>query len=194
MQQQILNAIVSQDTNSVAANWVRAHGDYLFNFATGHVRDKHIAEDLVQETFLAALKSRNNFAGRSSELTWLVGILRHKICDHQRERCRELSIRAYPPPVHDEDEVFDGALAWIHQIVAESISPSRDLEHVEFCEHLKKAMSKLPVRIAQVFQLHSIDEHSNHEVCELLNISEGNLWVMLHRARRQLRLELAAVA
>ena len=185
-----MNQNASQDVNAVAANWVETHGDYLFNFAIGQVRDTNIAEDLVQETFLAALKSQNNFSGRSSERTWLVSILRHKIYDHLRKACRERAVRVDPPPASDEETALEDSLAWIHQMAAESTSPSRRIELAEFRQHLEKAMGKLPPRIAQVFQLYSIEERPNAEVCERLNISESNLWVMLHRARKQLRTEL----
>jgi len=185
-----MNQNISEDVNAVATNWVETHGDYLFNFAIGQVRDTNIAEDLVQETFLAALKSQGNFSGRSSERTWLVGILRHKIYDHLRKTCRERAVRVDPSPAHDEGEAFDESMLWIHQIAAESTSPSKRIELAEFRAHLEKAMGNLPPRIAQVFQLYSIEERSNQEVCEQLNISESNLWVMLHRARKQLRTEL----
>jgi RNA polymerase sigma-70 factor, ECF subfamily len=191
MNPQTLNQTVSDDVNATATNWVESHGDYLFNFAIGQMRDTHVAEELVQETFLAALKSHNNFSGRSSARTWLVAILRHKIYDHLRKTCRERAVRVEPLPAHNEGEAFDESLLWFHQVAAESMSPSRRIELGEFRGQLEKAMGKLPSRIAQVFQLYSIDEHSNHEVCEQLNISESNLWVMLHRARRQLHTELA---
>src|SRR6516164_10428229 len=74
-------------------DWLTAHGDYLFNFAVGQLRDPAAAEDVVQETFLAALKARDRFSGRSSDRTWLVGILRHKIYDHLRKVCRERPVR-----------------------------------------------------------------------------------------------------
>src|SRR5437879_3610433 len=61
----------------------------------------------------------------------------------------------------------------------------------EFRANLELALGKLPPRIAQVFQLYQIEERPNREVCEQLNISESNLWVMLHRARKQLREHLA---
>jgi RNA polymerase sigma-70 factor (ECF subfamily) len=182
-----MNQTVSEDVNAIATNWVETHGDYLFNFAIGQVRDTNIAEDLVQETFLAALKSQHNFSGRSSERTWLVGILRHKIYDHLRKTCRERAVRVEPLPAHEGDEAFDESVLWIHQIAAESQSPSRRIELAEFRAHLERAMGKLPPRIAQVFQLYTIEERPNAEVCEQLNISESNLWVMLHRARKQLR-------
>lgn len=185
-----MNQNTSDNQNAVATNWVESHGDYLFNFAIGQVRDTNTAEDLVQETFLAALKSQNNFSGRSSERTWLVSILRHKIYDHLRKTCRERAVRVDPLPAHDDGEAFDDSMLWIHQVAAESTSPSRRIELAEFREHLEKAMGKLPPRIAQVFQLYTVEERPNQEVCERLNISESNLWVMLHRARKQLRTEL----
>lgn len=185
-----MNQTISEAANAVAANWVEAYGDYLFNFAVGQVRDPGIAEDLVQETFLAALKSQGNFSGRSSERTWLVSILRHKIYDHLRRTCRERAVRVEPLPVHDDGDALDESLLWIHQVAAESSSPSKRIELAEFREHLEKAMGKLPPRIAQVFQLYTIEERPNHEVCARMNISETNLWVMLHRARKQLRSEL----
>jgi RNA polymerase sigma-70 factor (TIGR02943 family) len=185
-----MNQTIIEDSNAVATNWVEAHGDYLFNFAIGQVRDTNVAEDLVQETFLAALKSQNNFSGRSSERTWLVSILRHKICDHLRKTCRERAVRVDPQPARDDGEAFDESMLWIHQVAAESTSPSKRIELAEFREHLEKAMGKLPPRIAQVFQLYTVEERPNQEVCERLSISESNLWVMLHRARKQLRDEL----
>jgi RNA polymerase sigma-70 factor (ECF subfamily) len=185
-----MNQTISEDVNAVASSWVETHGDYLFNFAIGQVRDMDIAEDLVQETFLAALKSQDNFSGRSSERTWLVGILRHKIYDHLRKTCRERAVRVESLPASDNDATFEDSVAWIHQMASEATSPSRRIELAEFREHLEHAMGKLPPRIAQVFQLYSIEERPNAEVCERLNISESNLWVMLHRARKQLRSEL----
>ncbi len=71
------------------ASWVDTYGDFLYRFALFRVKVPPVAEDLVQETFLAALKSRYNFQGRSSTRTWLIAILKHKIVDHIRKRIRE---------------------------------------------------------------------------------------------------------
>src|SRR6266487_2359503 len=150
-------------------NWVNAHGDYLFHFAIGQVRNASVAEDLVQDTFLAAFQSRHRFAGQSSERTWLVGILRHKIYDHLRRSCRERAVRADPSPK-------------LHDVAAESQSPTRRLELEEFRANLERALGHLPPRVAQVFQLYEVEERPNSEVCQRLNISQSNLWVMLHLA------------
>lgn len=175
-----------------ACDWLTAHGDYLFNLAIGQIRDASVAEDLVQETFLAALKARDRFAGTSSTRTWLVGILRHKIYDHLRRICRERPVEPALLAEADNAEGWDASVFWLHQTAAECSSPSRRMELAEFRDALETALGKLPPRIAQVFQLYEVEERENREVCARLNISESNLWVMLHRARKQLRNELGA--
>jgi RNA polymerase sigma-70 factor, ECF subfamily len=171
---------------ALTCDWVETHADYLFNFAIGQMRDASIAEDLVQETFLAAIKARETFSGQSSERTWLVGILRHKVYDHLRKTCRERAVRQDPPPANDA-ESWEESMLWLHDMAAESQSPSRRIELAEFRQNLELALGKLPPRIAQVFQLYEVEERPNQEVCARMNISESNLWVMLHRARKQLR-------
>jgi len=189
-----MNTIAETNQNigcgpALSSDWVEVHADYLFNFAIGQVRDMGVAEDLVQETFLAALKSQSGFSGRSSERTWLVGILRHKIYDHLRKTCRERAVRVDPTPAN-ADESWEEAALWLHDVAAETQLPSRRIELDEFRANLELALGKLPPRIAQVFQLYEVEERSNREVCEQLNISESNLWVMLHRGRKQLREQL----
>lgn len=67
-------------------NWISAYGDYLLNHAFFRVRNRELAEDLVQETFISALKSRDTYNGTASERTWLTAILKNKIIDHYRSR------------------------------------------------------------------------------------------------------------
>ena len=176
-----------QPNTTTPDDWVEAHGDYLFNFAIGQLRDANVAEDLVQDTFLAAFKSKERFSGQSSERTWLTGILRHKICDHLRHTCRERAVRAEVPASPGNDEAWEDAVMWLHDVAAECQSPTRRLELEEFRANLEMALGQLPPRVAQVFQLYAVEERPNAEVCQRLNISESNLWVMLHRARKQLR-------
>lgn len=182
------NAAVKVESNATTPDrWVEAHGDYLFNFAIGQLRDASVAEDLVQDTFLAAFRARDRFSAKSSERTWLVGILRHKIYDHLRHACRERAVRADANPAARDEEAWDDAVVWLHDVAAECAQPSRRLELAEFRANLEAALGKLPPRVAQVFQLYEVEERPNSEVCQQLNISESNLWVMLHRARKQLR-------
>lgn len=87
----------------------------------------------------------------------------------------------------NDTESWDESVLWLHDVAAESQLPSRRIELNEFRANLELALTKLPARIAQVFQLYEIEERPNREVCAQLNISESNLWVILHRARKQLR-------
>src|SRR5437016_3715083 len=112
---------------TLGSDWVTTHADCLFNFAVGQVRDKHTAEELVQETFLAAVKAQDKFGGKSSTRTWLVGILRHKIFDHLRKTCRERAVLHDPLPANDREAWEESAL-WLHDVVAETQLPSRRIE------------------------------------------------------------------
>ena len=181
----------ARPTEAIAAEWVEQHGDYLFNFALGQLRDSAVAEDLVQDTFLGAVKARDQFAGCCSERTWLTGILRHKIYDHLRRVCRERSVHAELPAEIEDDQAWDQSVLWTHEMADECHTASRRMELQEFRDNLELALGKLPPRIAQVFKMYEIDERPNREVCQELNISESNLWVMLHRGRKQLREHLA---
>jgi RNA polymerase sigma-70 factor (ECF subfamily) len=70
-------------------SWLERHGEYLFRFAVSRVRQAEAAEDLVQETLLAAWKGLEAFAGEASERTWLTSILKRKVVDWLRRKVRE---------------------------------------------------------------------------------------------------------
>jgi RNA polymerase sigma-70 factor (ECF subfamily) len=152
------------------------------------VRNRESAENLVQETFLAALTSRDSFSGRSSEKTWMVGILKHKIADQYRKSFRERSVTELQ--TNDEqtiDEFYD-AVGHPKQYPRDWMPDSQALLHSkEFWEVLHSCLSCLPERIATAFVMREFDGQSSAEICQELGISPANLWVMLHRARLQLR-------
>ncbi|HRI14381.1 MAG TPA: sigma-70 family RNA polymerase sigma factor [Verrucomicrobiota bacterium] len=168
-------------------SWVERHGDYLFNYAVGQLRDATAAEDLVQDTLVAALRTQDRFARRSSERTWLTGILRHKILDHFRQQQRRPTVPLVTEGDGGSGGLSDDTLLWLHEVADECASPSRRLELAEFHDALVQAMGTLPPRIAQVFELHALQDLPSETVCEEMKISPENLWVMLHRARKQLR-------
>lgn len=173
--------------------WVDTYGDYLFTFAVARVRDTSTAEDLVQDTLLAAIQAVKSFDGRSSERTWLCGILKHKIIDHFRKSSREVELSDEESDLSAYEHMFqqDGAAKGHWTAVAKPVqwndSPERVLEHAEFREALANCLGRLPERVANVFTLRELDGFNCEEICESLNISPGNLWVMMHRARLHLR-------
>lgn len=72
--------------------WVEEHGNYLFRYALIRVRNETVAEDLVQDTLLAAFQGKERFSGQSTERSWLTGILKHKVLDHFRRQARERTV------------------------------------------------------------------------------------------------------
>ena len=173
-------------------HWVDLHGDYLFKYALLRLRDPAKAEDAVQETFLAALKGGKSFAGRSAEKSWLVGILKNKIFDYYRKASRETSFTDLDFYADEESDRFvaDGMRqgSWIHELGPEEWHRAGEsLDNERFWAAYRECAGKLPKNVAAVFNLREVDGVESKEVCALLNISESNLWVMLHRARMALR-------
>jgi RNA polymerase sigma-70 factor, ECF subfamily len=170
--------------------WVAEHGDCLYRFALLRLRDPKLAEDAVQETLLAALQSQNRFLGQSSERSWLIGILKHKVIDYFRKISRESPIEDVAQFEEEMEGAFDENGHWKRDESGPaewSADPGILLERKTFWIALDRCLSKLPSRMAHVFSLREIDGISGDEVCDMLKISASNLWVLMHRARMQLR-------
>lgn len=173
--------------------WVDAHGDFLYSFAFSRVRDRWLAEDLVQDTLLAALAAKNAFESKSSERTWLCGILKHKIIDHFRRSSREVELTDEEADMTSYDYLFREEGVWKGHWTAESRpaewndDPEKVLEHAEFRGILTHCLGELPERVANCFTLREMDGLDAAEICGILGISPNNFWVMMHRARLHLR-------
>lgn len=173
-------------SNQNIHDWLNQHGDYLYRFALARLRDPHLAEDVVQETFLAAIKSPD-FAGQSSPRTWLTGILKHKVIDVMRKNIREVAASDLMTDQDaNMDEFFDEKGHWEEKPLAWDM-PQDALEQKQFLGTLQSCMDKLPAKLAQLFLMRDIQESDNEEICKELNISATNAWVMLYRARMGLR-------
>jgi RNA polymerase sigma-70 factor (ECF subfamily) len=164
-------------------NGIENYGDHLYAFALARVRDRAVAEDLVQETLLAALKARQNYSGASSERTWLTAILKHKLFDHFRSSSRMATFETD----EEHDEFFDAAGRWLNPPAGVFATPESILEQKELFAVLQKCIDELPRKLGIVFTLREVDGMTSREICELLSVSPENLWVLLHRARLQLR-------
>jgi len=174
--------------------WVERYGDYLFSFALGRVNDSGKAEDLVQETFLAALKARDRFRGASTERTWLTSILKRKIIDTYRKKytSKESSFGEHDGTVFDGDfyrseEPFRGH--WLEGMGPNSHSflPDGELEQEELMKFINLCIENLQPQLAAAFIMRMIDEEDSDTICKELGITPSNLWVMLHRARLRMR-------
>lgn len=166
--------------------WLKDHGDYLFRYALVRLRKKEIAEDMVQETLLAALKGKDQFKGEASERTWLVGILKHKMMDYFRKGGRELPVSGLVTSEDPPEEFFDLNGKWQVKPGSWGDNPIEALEKKEFWETFEACMSALPGRLAQVFALREFEGLKSEEICNLFNVSTTNLNVMLFRSRMRL--------
>lgn len=170
-----------------ASNWLHDHGDYLFRIALLSLKSRDLAEEMVQETFLAAIRALDSFEGRSSVRTWLRTILRNKIVDYLRKSSRENTISYEESSFDDRSEYFNKLGIWNKLIPSWGKDPEAVLNEGEFFRVLEKCLGKLPDRLRRVFMLRVFDDLSTDEICKELDISSSNSWVIMYRSRMMLR-------
>jgi RNA polymerase sigma-70 factor, ECF subfamily len=163
----------------------------LLRFAVLQLRDSASAEDAVQETMLAALEGAAGFASRSQVKTWVFSILKHKIVDIIRRRCREptLVIDINEIPEEDFEPLFDPRDHWQHdEQPADWGDPAQSFENARFWTVFEACLTHLPENTARVFMMREFLGFETGEICAELHITTANCWVVLHRARMRLRL------
>lgn len=166
--------------------WIDKYADYLFNYAVSRISNNDLAKDLVQETFFAGLKSAKNFKGEASERTWLISILKRKIIDHYRKinskkGQAEVRVNFY--------ESGDNEGNWLEERVPQSWDneSEKNIESEELGEALENCIENLPEKYSMVFRMKTIQGFETEDICKELEITSSNLWVIIHRARTQLR-------
>ena len=170
--------------------WLDDYGDLLFRYALYRVRRNEVAEDIVQETLLAAMKAKDKFAGRSSEKTWLMSILKNKIADHFRKSGREKNFSEVSENMGlDDSESFNEFGGWATDHVPRhwSTNPERAAESNEAGNAIVSCIDKLPPRVGELLKLRELDGQSTEDLCRDYELSKSNLWVILHRGRHALR-------
>ena len=163
--------------------WVEQFGDRLFRYAILRTGNREIAEDLLQETFLAAVNGLKEFRREASPMTWLSAILRRKIADHFRRRERH-DPRTLATDIATSEETDwdwpDAAQAW-------SIDPGKIVEDREFWEVFGRCLRSLPPTLSEAYILRDLEGESPKNICEMLGISGTNLSMRLKRARVAMR-------
>ena len=182
-----MSSSAGQPGNTIdPTQWVDRHGDTLFRFAVSRLRDTESAEEVVQETFVAALRARGQYAGRGSEGAWLLGICKRKVIDHVRRRNRPDASAGGDLGPDPSEALFDDKGHWRQNPRVSKNRPERAMESEEFWQAFRGCLQGLSQRQADAFTLRELDELASEEICKELEVSTSNLWVLLHRARLRL--------
>lgn len=170
--------------------WVNKYANYLYTYAVYRINDSDLARDLVQETFLSGLESKEKFEGRSTEKTWLTAILKNKIVDIYRSKSKGIAKAADATAEEDNADFFDqhdGHWNIQHRPAELGIEQPDALENKEFQKILKACMTKLPALWLSVFSMKHIDDETKEMICSELKLTSSNFWVIIHRTKVNLR-------
>ena len=181
---QLLDALRAGDEEAFV-KLVDRHQATMMRLARSFVRSQEVAEEVVQDTWLGVLRGVERFAGRSSLRTWLLRILVNRARSAGVLESRSVAIGDVEPAVGSAR--FDAGGGWIapprpwveesdERLLAESLAGP-----------IWEAVEELPARQREVLMLRDVDGLTSEEVCAVLDISEGNQRVLLHRGRSRLR-------
>lgn len=169
------------DTNE----WVDDYGDLLYNYAMARVNDHDLALDFVQDTFVSALNGLEKFEGKSTIKTWLFSILKRKIIDHWRKqdarKTRPMS------SIFSDSGSMKGHFLEPSKPMGKLTQIEKDIENEELHDVLDDCISGLPEKWRGIVVDKMIEEKESDEVCKDYDITASNLWVIIHRAKLQLR-------
>jgi RNA polymerase sigma-70 factor (TIGR02943 family) len=167
--------------------WLDLYGNHLYRYALSRVSDAETAQDLVQEALAAGIQSYRRFKGQSSIKTWLIAILKRKVVDHYRRLRVRRETEGAALTSESVEHQFNHRGNW-HVMPDEwAVNPGSVYEQKEFMDILYHCLAGMPQRLAEIFMLREFEELNTKAICEQLDISESNCWVMLYRARMQLR-------
>lgn len=169
--------------------WVDDYTEYLLAWALMKISDSGTAEDLVQDTFLAAYRSKDKFKGNASPRTWLVSILKNKIADHYRSSSRKkIQYESSAQLTENETTFFDRNGHWSPAFYPKEWEVQDSIEENEgFQKVLKSCMEGLSVKMAAVIRLKFFEQFDGEDICKELEISSSNYWQLAHRAKLHLR-------
>lgn len=201
-EQQLLARLRQGDEGAFDELVDRHHGG-LIRMAMGHVADREVAEEVVQDTWMAVIESLHRFEGRSSLRTWIFGILIHKAKDRGVREKRHTTFSAFESFDDDSEEAVDPAR--FHQSGEwaghwafppqpwDDRTPERLLASQQAVNAMNEAIDALPATLKTVLILRDVEGVEAKEVCEILKITETNLYVRLHRARERVRVAVEKV-
>lgn len=176
---------------------VTRHHSALIRMAMGYVADREVAEEVVQDTWMAVIEGLDRFEGRSTLRTWIFGIMIHKAKDRGVREKRHMTFSSFGSIDDDGEETIDpsrfhqsgewaGHWAFPPQPWDDQ-TPEKLLASQQAVNAMNKAIEALPRTLKDVLILRDVEGVDAKEVCDILKITETNLYVRLHRARERVR-------
>ncbi len=195
-EQRLLTRLRQRDERAFDELVTKHHGA-LIRMAMGHVGDREVAEEVVQDTWMAVIEGLDRFEGRSSLRTWIFGIMIHKAKDRGVRERRHTTFSDFETFDDEQDEAVDpsrfhrsgewaGHWAFPPQPWDDQ-TPEKLLASQQAVQAMNRAIEALPATLKDVLILRDVEGVEAKEVCDILKITETNLYVRLHRARERVR-------
>lgn len=176
---------------------VNKHHGGLIRMAMGYVGDREVAEEVVQDAWMAVIEGLGRFEGRSSLRTWIFGILIHKAKDRGVREKRHSTFSAFELCDDDGEEIVDPSRfhqsgEWAgHWALPpqpwDGQTPEQLLASRQAVSAMQRAIDALPPTLKEVLILRDVEGVDAKDVCDMLKITETNMYVRLHRARERVR-------
>lgn len=169
------DTVLKEQKKEVLEEWVNSCGDALYAFALLRVGSRELAEDLVQETFMAAYAAFDSFQGRAAPRTWLTSILKNKIIDHLRKGSHEAEI--VDPRVLEQErrQHFNVCGDWLQSQARWGKSPESALEEKGFFSQIMNCIEHLPQKLRTLFVMRVLDDEDTATICKNLSLSTSNM-------------------
>lgn len=182
---------------------IRSFGPTMLRIARLYVRSEEVAEEVVQEAWISVLESLERFEGRSAFRTWVITILVHSALRRGKREARSSPFSAVARDTQSASSEDSFELdrffsrdhprwpsAWATVVPRLDALPEEKLLSAEAMGVIETAISGLPETHAGVLILHDIEGRAPEEICEMLELTDGNRRVLLHRARNRVRAAL----
>jgi len=180
-----------EKTKTLFENWVNEYSDALYSWSFYKTSSRETAEDLVQDTFLAAYNKFESFKGDSQPKTWLFSILNNKIIDHYRlsSKTTKKTVSLSEDSAYEITEgFFDEAENWKSTAINPVWNQDEELlDNPDFNNVMQFCMDDLPENWRFAVTSKYLTDKKADEICQDLNITVSNYWQIIHRAKLVLK-------